>query len=490
MYQVLVQYLSDRYASFYVDKEITDYQELLKKVRAVVPYLKQLQADQVRLAYKDLQLGSFINIDPAECLHMAEMFRNVVACGSDIYRRVELKVRETDSPFLLEKRGFHLGSQHEEGDRSEREVYLPPGGKSTRTTLEPKSLAFPSSSGSEFGKISDWKASKQNQLTHKLQCLNDSKLAIETHIRELELEVIEPPRVGTYNTICGNCHRRGHRAEGNRGNDKCKAPSCTSFYSCGQKKKHPEHFEELRKMKKQLKDIDKEIDGVGMEKKNFESFQSKSISAFSAAVTPRLVKAFGEKYSLKTANGKLDLQKDIATLRLACDNKIPETSPSQSDREMFTSLLEKQRKVINEIHVRRDLPSSANGNQSTEITLALSPLRTERRKRRSRSTTSDSSEDSSHERRHKRRKKRSRSRKKSAKRKKSSRKKRKHYSSSSSDSEISGNGLSSDKRTRVVNSCKDRMGSAQATAIATAVTQKCNLDELATIAVAINDDKK
>ena len=440
MYQVLVQYLGDRYASFYVDKEITDYQELLKKVRAVVPYLKHLQADQVRLAYKDLQLGSFINIDPAECLHMAEMFRNAVACGSDIYRRVELKVRETDSPLLLEKRGFHLGSQHEEGDRSEREVYLPPG--------------------------------------------------IETHIRELELEVIEPPRVGTYNTICGNCHRRGHRAEGNRGNDKCKAPSCTSFYSCGLKKKHPEHFEELRKMKKRLKDIDKEIDGVGMEKKNFESFQSKSISAFSAAVTPRLVKAFGEKYSLKTANGKLDLQKDIATLRLACDNKIPETSPSQSDREMFTSLLEKQRKVINEIHVRRDLPSSANGNQSTEITLALSPLRTERRKRRSRSTTSDSSEDSSHERRHKRRKKRSRSRKKSAKRKKSSRKKGKHYSSSSSDSEISGNGLSSDKRTRVVNSCKDRMGSAQATAIATAVTQKCNLDELATIAVAINDDKK
>lgn len=440
MYQVLVQYLGDRYASFYVDKEITDYQELLKKVRAVVPYLKHLQADQVRLAYKDLQLGSFINIDPAECLHMAEMFRNAVACGSDIYRRVELKVRETDSPFLLEKRGFHLGSQHEEGDRSEREVYLPPG--------------------------------------------------IETHIRELELEVIEPPRVGTYNTICGNCHRRGHRAEGNRGNDKCKAPSCTSFYSCGLKKKHPEHFEELRKMKKRLKDIDKEIDGVGMEKKNFESFQSKSFSAFSAAVTPRLVKAFGEKYSLKTANGKLDLQKDIATLRLACDNKIPETSPSQSDREMFTSLLEKQRKVINEIHVRRDLPSSANGNQSTEITLALSPLRTERRKRRSRSTTSDSSEDSSHERRHKRRKKRSRSRKKSAKRKKSSRKKGKHYSSSSSDSEISGNGLSSDKRTRVVNSCKDRMGSAQATAIATAMTQKCNLDELATIAVAINDDKK
>ena len=39
----------------------------------------------MRLAYKDLQLGSYMNIDPAECLPMAEMFRNAVACGSDVY---------------------------------------------------------------------------------------------------------------------------------------------------------------------------------------------------------------------------------------------------------------------------------------------------------------------------------------------------------------------------------------------------------------------
>ena len=87
------------------------------------------------------------------------------------------------------------------------------------STLEPKTLAFPSSSGSEFGKISNWKTSKQDQLTHKLQCLSDSKLAIEMNIWELELEVVEPQRVGSYNTICGNCHQRGRRAEGNQGND-------------------------------------------------------------------------------------------------------------------------------------------------------------------------------------------------------------------------------------------------------------------------------
>ena len=92
--------------------------------------------------------------------------------------------------------------------------------------------------------------------------LSDSKFSIETHIRELEIDVVEPPRVGSYATmICGNCHIRGHRAEGNRGGS-CKSPPCQSFISCGQKKKHPEHTEEIRKMKKQLKEVQKETDTV------------------------------------------------------------------------------------------------------------------------------------------------------------------------------------------------------------------------------------
>ena len=45
--------------------------------------------------------------------------------------------------------------------------------------------------------VCDWKTSKGNQLSQKLQSLSDSKLAIETHIRELEIDVVEPPRVGS-----------------------------------------------------------------------------------------------------------------------------------------------------------------------------------------------------------------------------------------------------------------------------------------------------
>ena len=164
-------------------------------------------------------------------------------------------------------------------------------------------------------------------------------------------------------------------------------------------------------MKKQLKEVQKEIDTVTMEKKNFDSFQSKSISAFSSAVTPRLTKAFPEKYSLKTAQGKLELQKDIATLRLACCNEIPSRADT-SDRELFTSLLDKQKEIINEVYVPVDVKTNANGNQTT-VNFTVSPVRAERRNKRSRSPSSGSSEESesSRERKRKRGKKKSRHKK-------------------------------------------------------------------------------
>jgi hypothetical protein len=232
----------------------------------------------------------------------------------------------------------------------------------------------------------------------KIQSLRDKKLAIETHIRELELNVIEPPRVGSYNSICSNCHIRGHRIDGNssrRGNDSCKAPPCTSYYHCGQKKKHSEHFEEIKNRKKELKEICREVEKVTLEKKNLDAFQSKSISAFSSAVTPRLCKAFGDKYCPRTSAGKIELQKDIATLRIACNNKIPPRSETENDRELFISLLENQRKAMNEFSVGQ----FAIGGSSipSESISKVSPVHNEprRRHKRKKSKVTSSSESSS-----------------------------------------------------------------------------------------------
>ena len=101
MFEVLLQYFEDRYASFYVQNPITDFTELLERVKKAVPVLKFIPDYQIRISYKDVQFGIFVNIDSQEQLHLQETFRNAFPCGSDSYRRVHLKVRESDSPFLL-----------------------------------------------------------------------------------------------------------------------------------------------------------------------------------------------------------------------------------------------------------------------------------------------------------------------------------------------------------------------------------------------------
>ena len=58
MFQVLLQYFEDRYASFYVQNPITDLTELLERVKKAVPVLKGIPEDQIRISYKDVQLGT------------------------------------------------------------------------------------------------------------------------------------------------------------------------------------------------------------------------------------------------------------------------------------------------------------------------------------------------------------------------------------------------------------------------------------------------
>ena len=161
MFQVLLQYFEDRFASFYVEEPVNNYNELLDRVKKAIPVLRGVGNEQIVVSYKDVSLQTFINIDRDETLHVLEAFRNASPCGSEIYRRVHLKVRESDSPFLLKRRSNLAGTSAE----------------STSTT-QPKSLlpSFASSVNSERSAVEDvcdWKISKGNQLTQKLQEFND-----------------------------------------------------------------------------------------------------------------------------------------------------------------------------------------------------------------------------------------------------------------------------------------------------------------------------
>ena len=164
---------------------------------------------------------------------------------------------------------------------------------------------------------------------------------MDAQLEELSRNVTEPPQQGQYRSIiCGNCHLRGHRAEGNKNKAACKNPPCVLYISCGQRGKHPEHFEQIKRLNKRRTKLAEVLDTIEKNKKNLAAFESKTISAFTTAVTGRLVKAFPDRYDTRTAAGKIKLQKDIATIRIACSNEVP--AVSTNDRYMFLELLEKQ----------------------------------------------------------------------------------------------------------------------------------------------------
>ena len=84
MFQVVVQYFGDRFASFFVENPIEDDRELLEQVRKVIPVIREVKDKEIKILYKDIQLDTFISIDPSghcENLHLIEAFRNSTTTG-------------------------------------------------------------------------------------------------------------------------------------------------------------------------------------------------------------------------------------------------------------------------------------------------------------------------------------------------------------------------------------------------------------------------
>ena len=63
MFQVLVQYFDQHYASFFTKGPVEEYALLLPKIKELIPYFGQLEDNQIRVAYKDVQSDCYINID-------------------------------------------------------------------------------------------------------------------------------------------------------------------------------------------------------------------------------------------------------------------------------------------------------------------------------------------------------------------------------------------------------------------------------------------
>jgi len=71
----------------------------MRLILRAVPFWNE-KSSNLRIAYKDVELNSFINIEADEPMHLVEAFRNARNSGSDVYRRVEIKVRERDCSYV------------------------------------------------------------------------------------------------------------------------------------------------------------------------------------------------------------------------------------------------------------------------------------------------------------------------------------------------------------------------------------------------------
>ena len=111
------------------------------------------------------------------------------------------------------------------------------------------------------------------------------------------LPVQAPSNMGNMTSVCSNCHRKGHRADGNKGKRDCLLTKCESYFSCGQKTKHPEYRGMLTEKKKQLANLKDSAKEIQEQLDMLQKFVNKtSETNFMIDVTRRLRISNKEKY--------------------------------------------------------------------------------------------------------------------------------------------------------------------------------------------------
>ena len=153
---------------------------------------------------------------------------------------------------------------------------------------------------------------------------------MEEELRLLEQPVQELERLGRSATICGNCHHKGHR---NDARHACGYISCVGFHYCGQKKIHPEHSQQVNDIKRQIKQLKKDINKGNESLKVISEFESKSETYFFQEMTPPVKVLDWNRYQ-----NKAKLFKDLRILRTVFNGKVP--PKNADDRNYLKNILE------------------------------------------------------------------------------------------------------------------------------------------------------
>jgi hypothetical protein len=98
----------------------------------------------------------------------------------------------------------------------------------------------------ELKRLSDEKETLTVLLMHKKDELDCMKL---TPVPPKPLAI---PGGTIIKTVCDNCHHKGHRSHGNKGNQSCPFESCAGYQFCGLLSKHREYRQEITEVQYEL----------------------------------------------------------------------------------------------------------------------------------------------------------------------------------------------------------------------------------------------
>ena len=161
-------------------------------------------------------------------------------------------------------------------------------------------------------------------MVEKNEKLESKVASLKDELYLLQLPVREPEPIGKGLQVCGKCHHKGHR---NDARHECEYIRCIGYHYCGNKKLHPEYSQKLFGIKKQIKDLEKQIMQGKESIKTMSDFESKSEAYFFSEMMPRLKKIDTLRY-----NNKAALFKDLRILKTAFNSKVPDR---QGDDKTF-----------------------------------------------------------------------------------------------------------------------------------------------------------
>ena len=134
---------------------------------------------------------------------LQEAFRNAYDRGSESFKRVHIKIREIDSPFIAKNRcefnensNVYQATSSKELAQSEHRVEVTSRQKLGFQSVETKPIVG-----------EDWKKNKEKDIITQIEDQESELYAVEAQLEEMNRPILEPPHSRKYKTIvCGNCH--------------------------------------------------------------------------------------------------------------------------------------------------------------------------------------------------------------------------------------------------------------------------------------------